>query len=43
MKAVWGKIDPYKRINTFEVSRTTIIVFRFWALILCLTMISSLT
>lgn len=20
MKAVWGKMDPYKRINTFEVS-----------------------
>lgn len=20
MKGVWGKIDPHKRINTFEVS-----------------------
>jgi tubulin polyglutamylase TTLL1/tubulin monoglycylase TTLL3/8 len=20
MKAVWGKMDPYKRVNTFEVS-----------------------
>jgi len=27
-RAAWGKMDPYKRFNTFEVSQTTAIFFR---------------
>jgi hypothetical protein len=35
MKAVWGKMDPFKRINTFEVRNHSLtfilgIWFRFY-------------